>query len=119
MTSTQGLDIKKGQYAGRFVKLEARNVSYELVSVTAPLVVGTKRVARMGRGLTFDDLAKDTGCYRGHGPRKGDLDESDNEFVEGGMTERAYYRCKLTFGGDNRARGRLSPFKKYLTNKDR
>lgn len=54
----------------------------------------------MGRGgLTFYDLAKDTGCYRGHGSRKGDLDESDNEFVEGGMTEWAYYPCKLTFSG--------------------
>lgn len=57
-------------------------------------------MARMGRGgLTFYDLAKDTGCYRGHGSRKGDLDESDNEFVEGGMTEWAYYPCKLTFSG--------------------
>lgn len=35
MPSTQGLDIKKGQYAGRFVKFEARNVSYELVSLSA------------------------------------------------------------------------------------
>lgn len=32
MTSTQGLDIKKSQYARRFVKFETRNVACELVS---------------------------------------------------------------------------------------
>lgn len=66
MTSTQGLDIKKGQYAGRFVKFEARNVSYELVSLTGrpACVGGAMRVARIGRrGLAFYDLAKDTGGY--------------------------------------------------------
>lgn len=54
MPSTQGLDIKKGQYAGRFVKFEARNVSYELVSLSAWREWG-------GGALTFYDLAEDTG----------------------------------------------------------
>lgn len=96
MSSTQGLDIKKGQYAGRFVKFEARNVSYELVSLSAWLEWG-------GGALTFYDLAEDTGRYRGHGLRKGVVDESDNEFVEGGMTEWACYPGKFTFGGDKGA----------------
>lgn len=85
-------------------------------------MLGAKRVARMGRkGLAFYDLAKDTGGYRGHGSRKGDLDESDKEFVEGGMTEWACwacYPCKLTFGGGQR---RSSPLRykyrvPYFTN---
>lgn len=64
-------------------------------------MLGAKRVAQMGRrGLAFYDLAKDTGGYRGHGSRKADLDESDNDFVGGGMTEWACYLCRLTFGGD-------------------
>lgn len=75
-------------------------------------------VARMGRkGLAFYDLAKDTGGYRGHGSRKGDLDESDNEFVEGGMTEWACYPCKLTFGGDKALVIMIQV--PYFTNKDR
>ena len=91
MTSTQGLDIQKGQNAGRFVKFEAGNVAYRACQLDTPLVLGTKLVARMGwRALTFYDLAKDTGCYRGHGSRKGNLDEFE-----------AYYQCELTFGGSH------------------
>lgn len=47
--------------------------------------------------------------------RKGDLDEGDNDFVEGGMTEWACYPCKTVnrfFGGDK-------ALVKYFTKKDR
>lgn len=59
MTSTQGLDIKKGQYAGRFVKFEARNVSYELVSLTPRLWWGLSAWREWGGGgLPFMILQK-------------------------------------------------------------
>lgn len=59
MTSTQGLDIKKGQYASRFVKFEAGNVAYGLVSLTPHLWLGLIAWREWGGGsLPFMILQK-------------------------------------------------------------